>query len=86
MLSAFAYKNLVGLFLVQGCLLGAAIGFGFPLTMSMPSMWFKKRRGLSTGIATSGTGFGGAILSLILRALLPRVVSRASSSPPRAHR
>lgn len=75
MLCAFTYKSLPGLILVQGCLLGASIGFGFPLTMAMPSMWFRKRRGLATGIATSGTGFGGAILSLILRALLPRVVS-----------
>lgn len=76
--SAFAYVNLVGLFISQA-LLGAAVGCGFPLFLAIPCMWFKKRRGLATGIATSGTGFGGAILSLILRALLARVVSCADA-------
>ncbi|KAI5480940.1 hypothetical protein MNV49_006750 [Pseudohyphozyma bogoriensis] len=43
------------------------------LYMSLPTQWFKKRRGLATGVTASGTGFGGAISSLIIRALLPKL-------------
>lgn len=33
--------------------------------------WFLKKRGLATGIALSGSGFGGGIASLLLRGILP---------------
>lgn len=57
-----------------------------PLFMSLPSMWFLKRRGFATGIAVSGTGFGGAVGSLIIRSLLPKLVSQNRRSQPlKAH-
>ncbi|KAM0745863.1 MFS general substrate transporter [Meredithblackwellia eburnea MCA 4105] len=71
--SSFVSHSLVGLFLVQGVMLGISQGIGLPLFMTLPSRWFLRRRGLATGIAASGAGFGGAISSLIVRALLPRL-------------
>ncbi|GAA6001046.1 hypothetical protein JCM10207_007387 [Rhodosporidiobolus poonsookiae] len=65
--SALCFNNLPGLFIIQGALLGCSQGLGMPLFMAISSQWFLKRRGLATGLATSGSGIGGGITSLILR-------------------
>ncbi|KAJ6588184.1 major facilitator superfamily domain-containing protein [Mycena capillaripes] len=67
--SAFATK-LYQIFLFQGCLLGFSFGISMPLYMALPSQWFRRRRGLATGIAVAGSGIGGGIGSLIVRPLL----------------
>ncbi|KAF7343328.1 Monocarboxylate transporter [Mycena venus] len=67
--SAFATK-LYQIFLFQGCLLGFSMGIAMPLYMALPSQWFLRRRGLATGIAVAGSGIGGGIECLIVRALL----------------
>lgn len=79
-LSGVCQNSLPGLFVVQGVLLGSSIGLGFPLFMSLPSHWFLRRRGLATGIAVSGTGFGGAFISWLVRLLFPRYVSDSEDS------
>ncbi|KAM0792202.1 hypothetical protein ACM66B_004899 [Microbotryomycetes sp. NB124-2] len=71
--SAFVYKSIVGLFIAQGALLGIVMGLGLPLYLSIPSQWFKKRRGVATGLCAGGSGFGGALFSLIIRAMLPKL-------------
>ena len=63
--------SLALLFVFQGAALGVSFAIGMPLYMSFPSQWFLKRRGFATGVAVSGSGFGGGIASLILRGLLP---------------
>ncbi|KAK4058890.1 hypothetical protein OIO90_000336 [Microbotryomycetes sp. JL221] len=70
---AFVYENLVGLFLAQGAVLGIVMGLGLPLYLSIPSQWFKKKRGLATGLCAGGSGFGGGIFCLINRAMLPKL-------------
>ncbi|GAA6010696.1 hypothetical protein JCM10207_005802 [Rhodosporidiobolus poonsookiae] len=70
--AAVSQNSLPLLFIFQGLGLGLAFGLGFPVFVSLPSQWFVRRRGLATGIAVSGTGFGGALLSLLIRYLLPR--------------
>ncbi|GAA6026910.1 hypothetical protein JCM8097_005955 [Rhodosporidiobolus ruineniae] len=65
--SALSYNSLPALFVTQGALLGVSQGLGMALFMAAPSQWFLKRRGLATGLATSGSGIGGGIASLILR-------------------
>lgn len=58
--SALCYNSLPGLFVVQGVILGCVQGIGMSLFMALPSQWFSpKRRGLATGLATSGSGIGG---------------------------
>jgi hypothetical protein len=46
--------------------------FGKP-AVSIPSQWFDKRRGLATGIAVSGSGVGGLLLSIATAQLLNSV-------------
>lgn len=38
--------------------------------VSAAQQWFSKRRGLSVGIAISGSGFGGLILSNVIQAAI----------------
>lgn len=38
--------------------------------VSAAQQWFSKRRGLSVGIAISGSGFGGLILSNVIQAVI----------------
>ncbi|KAM0747011.1 MFS general substrate transporter [Meredithblackwellia eburnea MCA 4105] len=61
------------LFVFFGAGLGIANGLSMPLYMSIPSQHFKKKRGLATGIAVSGSGIGGGISSLIVRGMLPKL-------------
>ncbi|KAL8707585.1 MAG: hypothetical protein Q9220_007426 [cf. Caloplaca sp. 1 TL-2023] len=51
------------------------IGSSLLLTPSMACVahWFMKRRGLATGIAFIGGGFGGILFPLMIQALLPKV-------------
>ncbi|GAA5866030.1 hypothetical protein JCM8547_002920 [Rhodosporidiobolus lusitaniae] len=65
--SGLLHNSLPGLFVMQGFVLGVAQGVGMALFLAVPSQWFLKRRGLATGLATSGSGTGGGLGSLILR-------------------
>ncbi|ORY70805.1 major facilitator superfamily domain-containing protein [Leucosporidium creatinivorum] len=72
-LSAVTSHSLPCLFIFNGFFLGVSLGMGMPSFLSLPAQWFSKRRGLASGITTAGTGIGGGVSSLIMRALLPRV-------------
>ncbi|WWC63029.1 uncharacterized protein I303_105628 [Kwoniella dejecticola CBS 10117] len=56
--------------LTQGVIVGIGMGSCQPVYFSLPSQWFYKRRGLASGLAVAGAGFGGAIGTLIIRAML----------------
>ncbi len=60
------------LFLITGIGLmsGIGTGFGYIAALSSPVKWFPQKRGLITGIATSGFGAGAIFLSFIVRELL----------------
>ncbi|KAG8741169.1 hypothetical protein FRC10_003214 [Ceratobasidium sp. 414] len=55
--AAFSTK-LWQFFLTQGVLQGFATGLCFPFVLAYPAQWFKKRRGLATGIVAGGSSFG----------------------------
>lgn len=61
------------LYLTQGVLFGVGCGFAFIPAVTIPSSWFKKHRGLATGIAVSGYGVGGLALSPITQTLIDTV-------------
>ncbi|KAK0467019.1 major facilitator superfamily domain-containing protein [Desarmillaria tabescens] len=58
------------LYLTQGLLFGIGSGFAFIPAVCIPSQWFTKHRGLATGIAASGYGVGGLVLSPITQKLI----------------
>ncbi|ORY03792.1 MFS general substrate transporter [Basidiobolus meristosporus CBS 931.73] len=60
-LASFA-KELWHLYLTQGLLYGVGSSLCFFPAISVPSQWFKQRRGLAVGIAVSGSGIGGLAL------------------------
>lgn len=58
------------LYLTQGMLFGIGAAFCFAPSVTLPSQWFYKRRGLATGIAVSGSGIGGVVLSPLTQHLI----------------
>ncbi|KAF9910181.1 hypothetical protein EC991_007108 [Linnemannia zychae] len=58
------------LYLTQGILYGAGTSLTYFASMTLPSQWFTKNRGLVTGIAISGGGIGGLWISPIVSSLL----------------
>lgn len=49
------------------------MGFLFVASVGVVPQWFKRRRSLANGIATSGSGFGGLVYSLAVGAMLPAI-------------
>ncbi|KAI7899873.1 major facilitator superfamily domain-containing protein [Cokeromyces recurvatus] len=58
------------LYLTQGVLMGIGASLVWFPCVSAAQQWFSKRRGLSVGIAISGSGFGGLILSNVIQAII----------------
>ncbi|EPT01309.1 hypothetical protein FOMPIDRAFT_1120752 [Fomitopsis schrenkii] len=56
------------LLLSQGIMFGLGSSLAYIPAIGLPSQWFDKRRGLATGIASSGSGVGAVILSPIVQA------------------
>ncbi|OSX59972.1 hypothetical protein POSPLADRAFT_1059268 [Postia placenta MAD-698-R-SB12] len=60
------------LFLSQGILFGLGISLSWIPSIALPSQWFKKRRSLASGIASSGTSIGAVVLSPVCQVLIDR--------------
>ncbi|KAF9133810.1 hypothetical protein BGW39_008853 [Mortierella sp. 14UC] len=58
------------LYLTEGLLYGAGTSLTYFASMTLPSQWFTKNRGLVTGIAISGGGIGGLWIAPIMSNLL----------------
>ncbi|KAG0319331.1 hypothetical protein BGZ99_005151 [Dissophora globulifera] len=61
------------LYICQGILYGLGGSLAFFPSLSLPSQWFKRRRGLATGIAVAGGGFGGLVISPVTTVLFDKV-------------
>ncbi|KAG0330417.1 hypothetical protein BG004_002112, partial [Podila humilis] len=58
------------LYLTQGILYGCGASLTYFSSLSLPSQWFRRNRGLATGITISGGGIGGLWLSPLISKLL----------------
>jgi len=58
------------LYLTQGLLYGIGLSMCYFPAVSVPSQWFKKRRGLAVGLAVAGSGLGGLCGSPIVQLLI----------------
>ncbi|KAJ8103781.1 major facilitator superfamily domain-containing protein [Lipomyces tetrasporus] len=60
-------------FLSFSVLGGISCSLLFTPAIAAVNQWFNVRRGLATGIATTGGGFGGVIFPIVVRDLIPKV-------------
>ncbi|KAH9831426.1 major facilitator superfamily domain-containing protein [Rhodofomes roseus] len=58
------------LLLSQGIMFGIGSSLAYIPAIGLPSQWFNKRRGLATGIASSGSGVGAVVLAPIVQAAI----------------
>lgn len=58
------------LFLSQGVLVGLGVGFIYIPSLPILSQWFERRRSLANGISSSGSGFGGALFTWSIGAII----------------
>ncbi|KAJ2908465.1 hypothetical protein GGI21_002860, partial [Coemansia aciculifera] len=66
-------KEVWQLILTQGVLLGIGASFLFAPSVSIPSQWFSKNRGLATGIAVAGASIGGLWFTAATQAMIDRL-------------
>jgi MFS family permease len=66
-------QNLGTVYLSYGLLVGLGIAFVYTPSIASVQPWFSKRRGLASGIASSGVGAGTLILPLLVSYLLTAV-------------
>ncbi|KAF2645733.1 MFS general substrate transporter [Massarina eburnea CBS 473.64] len=71
--SMSASKTYWQLLLTQGICTGIGGGLFFIPTMGIVSTYFAKRRGLATGLVTTGNATGGAVYPLVVKQLLGKV-------------
>ncbi|CAE6496587.1 unnamed protein product, partial [Rhizoctonia solani] len=72
-LSAAWCKQFWSIFITQGVLQGLGCGLTLPMVFALPSQWFKRHRGLATGIVIAGAAMGGAVSSLVVQVMLLRM-------------
>lgn len=58
------------LMVTQGILVGIGIGFIYVPSLPILSQWFEARRSLANGIASAGSGFGGALFAWTTGAII----------------
>ncbi|KAI0261040.1 major facilitator superfamily domain-containing protein [Gloeopeniophorella convolvens] len=73
LLNGFATKSYGGLFMTNGVVLGYGTSLSFMACSSLPSQYFKRRRGLANGLVFAGNGLGGGVISIALNSLIDRV-------------
>ena len=66
---AAAAQSLLEVYLCYGLLMGLGVGFAYVPAVAAVQRWFVARRGLASGIAASGIGFGTALVPPAAEAL-----------------
>lgn len=65
-------KNLPGIFLFYGVIMGIGLGFGYLSPVKTLMLWFKEQKGLATGLAVAGFGLAKMIASPVMAAFISR--------------
>jgi MFS family permease len=52
--------------ITKGIMQGLGCGLLLPMIFAIPSQWFRKHRGVATGIVVAGSSLGGAVPSLVV--------------------
>lgn len=65
-------ENLYMFYLFFGVVSGIGLGLGYIAPVSTLVKWFPDRRGLATGLAIMGFGFGGLICANLIDAFVPK--------------
>ena len=63
-ISASFASRIWELYLSQGALVGAGVGFLYLPSIAIIPQWFEKRRSLASAVSAAGSGLGGLIFSL----------------------
>ncbi|KAG0020634.1 hypothetical protein BGZ82_011538 [Podila clonocystis] len=66
-------KQVWQLYIFQGLMYGFGASLSYFPSLSLPSQWFKRRRGFATGIVVAGGGFGGLVISPVTTALFDKI-------------
>jgi len=69
LMTAATARSLSEIYLCYGLVIGLGIGFAYVPAVAAVQRWFVTWRGLASGIATAGIGFGTALVPAAIRAL-----------------
>lgn len=72
-ISSFSVGNVGGLFITTGVIMGMGTSLCFMVNSIVPAQYFVKRRGLANGLVYAAAGLGGAIISLMMNALVNKL-------------
>ncbi|MCJ1296067.1 hypothetical protein MMC34_007632 [Xylographa carneopallida] len=72
-LSGFSTRNIGGLFVTVGVIMGVGTSLCFMVVSVTPAQYFHKKRGLANGIVYAGGGLGGTIISLAMNSVVEKV-------------
>lgn len=66
--ASFTTRNVGGLFVTAGVMMGLGVGFCFMVISITPAQYFTTKRGTAVGLVYAAGGLGGAVISLALEA------------------
>ncbi|KAM0749364.1 MFS general substrate transporter [Meredithblackwellia eburnea MCA 4105] len=72
-LSGFTSKNVSGLFVTSGLIMGIGTSLCFMVVSTTPAQYFSKKRGLANGVVYAAGGLGGTIISFAFDFLVQRL-------------
>ncbi|OAQ62379.1 monocarboxylate permease [Pochonia chlamydosporia 170] len=72
-LSGFAVGSVGGLFCTVGVLMGFGASLCFIVVLTIPSQYFRSKRGIANGLIVAGGGWGAAAISFSLDALIRKL-------------
>jgi MFS family permease len=66
-------KSVGGLFATTSIITGLGVSTSYMVASTLPAQYFNRKRGLANGLVCAAGGLGGAVISLIMDALISRL-------------